>query len=308
MTSVVYPHWHVLGAGAIGCLWSAQLFRSQIPCTLLLRPKRLDSAAGQTLKITEANQTELLDVPLESTDAKTPIQNLLLTTKAADALTAVQSVKSRLAPNATILLLQNGMGSQQQIAEEFSDFPVYAGTTTDGAWIKGFLSIHRAGRGKTWLGPLNATACKQTQNSGITCLTRMTNMDISLTDNILLKLQEKVAINAAINGMTALHNCPNGDLLKPEHQTFVASLCRETAQVLSEDGYTVSGQQLFEAANHVATITAENFSSSLQDVRQNRRTELQWINGYLLSRAQVHGLEAPTHKHLMEQLAAKDIY
>ncbi|MTI15611.1 ketopantoate reductase family protein [Sansalvadorimonas verongulae] len=311
MTPVVYPHWHILGAGAIGCLWSAQLYKNRITCMLLVRSQRfkqLESDTQPLLRITEGGQLNQLPVSIGSTNDAQPIENLLLTTKAGDALAAIQSVKDRLTNNTTIVLLQNGMGSQQAIAESFPELAVYAGSTTDGAWLESFLTIHRAGHGKTWLGPLSDKAHAETHNHAIESLVKLVGMDVSLTENVLAKLQEKLAINAAINGMTALHNCSNGELLKPEFQPTIAALCEETACVLAVEGYSGTGAQVLERVNHVLTVTGENYSSSLQDVRNNRKTELQWINGYLLTLADKHNIHAPAHETLMSQLAMKDIY
>ena len=308
MTTVAHPHWHVLGAGAIGCLWSAQLYKNQIPGTLLVRPQRLKTEKKPLLRITEDGQLHQLPIAIEPTEASQPIENLLLTTKAGDALAAVKTVKHRLTDNATIVLLQNGMGSQQAISETFPQHAVYAGSTTDGAWLESFLTIHRAGHGKTWLGPLNSKSRSQRHNPGVEALTRLSGMNVSPVENVLTKLQEKLAINAAINGMSALHNCSNGELLKPEYQSTTSALCEETACILAKEGYSGTGAQLLDTVNHVLAVTGKNFSSSLQDVRNGRKTELQWINGYLLARADKHNIQAPTHKKLMSQLAMKDIY
>ncbi len=198
-------HWHILGAGAIGSLWLAQLSRSDIPCTLLVRPERLPEGQHSQiteLHITEEGRTHRLVTSLESTSASSTITHLLVTTKAGDVLPALKALQQRLMPNTIFVLLQNGMGSQQQVVEHFPENPVYAGSTTDGAWRERALHIHRAGRGETWLGALNVQA-----KAARTPLPVIKGMNIQFTDNILPRLQEKLAINSAINGLTALHNC-----------------------------------------------------------------------------------------------------
>ncbi|WP_281646147.1 2-dehydropantoate 2-reductase [Parendozoicomonas sp. Alg238-R29] len=309
MTVAAYPHWYILGAGAIGCLWGGQLFRSDIPSTFLVRPERLNNnTPSPVLCITENQQRTEFPIDIQSIATEVSIQNLIITTKAGDALPALNAIADNLTSDATILLLQNGMGSQQQIAELFPQYAVYAGSTTDGAWLESFLNIHRAGRGKTWLGPLNPRAKEFGHYSAINSLTKITDIDVTFVDNITEKLQEKLAINSAINGLAVLHDCPNGSLLEGALQKQVQNLCTETAQILSADSYTITAERLLETVNHVLKVTAENINSSLQDVRNNRTTELNWINGYLLTRAQKHGIAAPAHKQLIQALADKDIH
>ncbi|CAM3759971.1 ketopantoate reductase family protein [Parendozoicomonas haliclonae] len=297
--------WHILGAGAIGTLWTALLTRSGLSATLLVRPQRLpDQKQVCDLNIQEDGETTTLPVTLESTNYTTKISHLLVTTKAGDTLSAIESVKERLTEDACIVLLQNGLGSQQEVAESFTNHPVFAGSTTDGAWLAEFLSVNRAGNGVTWLGASNPLA--EDREGLISDLLNLPGLDVRPTDNVLQKLQEKLAINSAINALTAIHGCPNGELLKPEFQPRVAALCAETEALLETEGFQ-SDSPLMDKVNHVLTVTSANINSALQDVRNNRPTELPWINGYLLKLAHRKGLKARHHEQLMAELKARGI-
>ncbi len=302
-----HQHWHILGAGAIGCLWGGQMIKSGLSITLLVKPERGASLPTRPKVIIHDHQgISNFPVTVETTRDKTPISHLIVTTKAGDTLAAIKSVQSRLTENAIIVLLQNGLGSQQAVADAFSHHAVFAGSTTDGVWLKNLLSIHRTGRGQTWLGPLNEAASSSFHGSAVHTLLTIQDMEVFLTKNILYKLQEKLAINSAINGLTALIDRPNGDLLKPELQRTVSRLCRDTEAILASDGYS-NNTPLLEMVNRVLTITATNVSSSLQDVRKGRPTELPWINGYLLTLAEKNGVSASAHQELMQTLAEKGI-
>ena len=52
--------------------------------------------------------------------------------------------------------------------------------------------------------------------------------------------------------------------------------------------------------------TAANISSMLQDIRQQRHTEIDYITGYLLRRARAHGLTLPVNSRLYEQIKRKE--
>ena len=119
MNNVSIPRWHVLGAGAIGGLWAARLAQAEIPVTLLLKnrcaverfdesPLRLESASG-------IDEPEVHAVA--AIDCADHIDFLLVTTKAYATLDALAALEPRLAPTTHILLLQNGIVIQQQVAE-----------------------------------------------------------------------------------------------------------------------------------------------------------------------------------------------
>ena len=297
-------HWHILGAGSIGCLWASKMLQSGFHCTMLLRPEKLSqfTESSHSLIFTENGKTSSKEVELEPAGSASTIHNLLVTTKAVDALSAVQSVSGQLSSHATIVLLQNGMGSQQDIAKSFPDHSIYAGSTTDGAWLAGFLNVQRAGRGKTLLGPLTSKLSQTVQQ-----LLEIQDMDIALVGDVKSRLLEKLAINSAINGLAALHNCQNGDLLQPKHYPELIQLCQETEAVLAAHGYSLE-KSLLDTVTHVLTITKTNICSTVQDARNSRPTELPWINGYLIDLANQLGINVPTHKKLMNALNEQGIY
>lgn len=81
-----------------------------------------------------------------------PIQRLLVACKAYDAEPAIAQLEARLAPGCEILLLQNGLGSQQAIAERWPLVRCIFVSSTEGAYRDGPTRVVFAGRGQNWLG------------------------------------------------------------------------------------------------------------------------------------------------------------
>ncbi|VDZ80488.1 2-dehydropantoate 2-reductase [Salmonella bongori] len=98
----------------------------------------------------------------------------------------------------------------------------------------------------------------------------------------------KLAVNCVINPLTALWSCPNGELR--HHPDEIKGICEEVAAVIEREGYHTSADDLRYYVEQVIDSTAENISSMLQDVRAMRHTEIDYITGYLLKRARVHGI------------------
>src|SRR3989344_2338971 len=146
--------WHILGAGALGSLWATRLARAGLPVRLILRSaQRLDEyqrAGGLGLR--ENDKLERFDIPAELPDAPTTIRRLLVACKAYDAEAAVSRVAARLVPGAELLLLQNGLGSQQAIAERWPQARCIFVSSTEGAYRETDFQVLFAGRGQNWLG------------------------------------------------------------------------------------------------------------------------------------------------------------
>ncbi|MDR7023319.1 putative 2-dehydropantoate 2-reductase [Pseudomonas peli] len=298
--------WHILGAGSLGTLWATRLARAGLPVALILRDSaRLHSyqqAGGLTL--IEQGQPQHYPIPAQTPDHRQPIQRLLLACKAYDAANAVSQLASRLAPGAEILLLQNGLGSQDEVARAAPQARCIFASSTEGAFRQADFQVVFAGHGHTWLGDPQhlqpPSWLADLQHAGII-------HDWSL--DILSRLWRKLALNCAINPLTVLHDCRNGEL--QAYPAQVTCLCSELSELLHTCGHSAAAENLHDDVQRVIQATAANYSSMHQDVRQGRRTEIAYLLGYACDAAQRHQLVLPhlqaLHSQLLAHLAARGL-
>jgi len=286
--------WHILGAGSIGNLWACHLIDSKFPVTLILRnQQKLDLfnlTKGIWLK------QVLYPTNAELATASHTINQLLITTKAQDTEQAFNSIRQRISATAKVIVLQNGMGSQQWVKEQLPQADVVWGSTTDGAWLKEPFAVEHAGKGCTRIGsPDNNPQWLNTLNKGF--------LSIELDENIEVTLWRKLAINCAINPLTAFYQCQNGELTKnPKYLAEMTEICLEVEAVAKAAGIYLFAEPLITHACEVAELTAENYSSMMQDVRQGRITEIDAITGYLYKIATQHGIPTPKNQYYLEKI------
>ncbi|WP_028470483.1 ketopantoate reductase family protein [Neptunomonas japonica] len=296
-------HWHILGAGAIGCIWAAQLYKSEHDVTLILRSKerlqQLSESQGIIYQSTNG-ETSTFNVGAELAENNTPIKNLLICTKAYSTISALQSVADRLSSDTNVVLLQNGLGPQQEAVKLFPELSIWAATTTDGAYLSAPYHVVRAGHGETLIGAISMKAQPSLDNI---IPTPCGDLKITTSENIEHKLWCKVAINAAINPLTALNNCKNGILVS---DTTLANkmqkICEEVEKIAAACGQDLFDKPLYEMARLIASTTAENYSSMLQDIKQNRPTEIEQITGFLCQQADKFECHAPENRMLLQQI------
>lgn len=288
---------HILGAGSMGLLLAARLLPVANPM-LLRRPGYWPARLQLTLQEGDARQQ--LAIAQLGTDALVrPVERLIVCTKAYDVLPALQGLGARLAPDAALLLVQNGMGSQQAVVRAFPGCSIYAASTTEGAYRPAPGCVVHAGRGITRIGRLRGAA------QDWVGLLQAAGLDCEAVEAIDWHLAGKLRINALINPLTVLHGCRNGELLtRPEAVAAMRRLGAEADAVLAAAGYTFP-EPAFEQAAAVARQTAANVSSMLQDARAGRPLELDAITGHLLELAQRHGVPAPEHQALYEKLTPR---
>ena len=178
--------------------------------------------------------------------------------------------------------------------------PLLMATTTHAARRDGNIIVHVAS-GVTHIGPA------RTQDGDYSYLADVLQKvlpDVAWHNHIRPQLWRKLAVNCVINPLTALWNCPNGEL--KNHPQEVASLCAEVAAVVEREGLHTSADDLRCYVEQVIESTAENISSMLQDVRALRHTEIDYITGYLLKRARAHGIAVPENARLYDLVKRKE--
>lgn len=285
----------VLGCGALGQLWLASLYKQGHEVQGWLRVPQpfchvnLVETDGSTFNTSlTANDPAFL--------AESDL--LLVTLKAWQVSGAVKTLSASLPASSPILLLHNGMGTQEELTSLRQ--PLLLGVTTHAAKRDGNMIVHAAG-GTTHIGPGNAAG---SDFSGLADALHQALPDVAWHNFIIPASWNKLAVNCVINPLTALYNCRNGEL--KHHRDEVVSICNEVAMVMQREGHHTSPESLLDYVEQVIDSTATNISSMLQDVRVQRHTEIDYITGYLLQRARAHGLTLPVNNRLYELIKRKE--
>jgi 2-dehydropantoate 2-reductase len=298
--------WHILGAGSLGSLWATRLARAGLPVRLILRDEARLAAytAKGGLTLNEQGQRQSFDIAAQTLNADEPIERLLVACKAYDAERAVLSVAERLSKGAEILLLQNGLGSQDAVAAAVPHARCIFVSSTEGAFRDEDFSVVFAGQGFNWLGDAQASDAPQWLSE-----LALAGIPHQWSPDILDRLWRKLALNCAINPLTVLNGCRNGELRA--HAEDVSELCDELVRVLNASGQSDAAIGLHEEVFRVIDATAANYSSMYQDVANGRRTEISYLLGYACDAAERHHCDVPRlnslRKRLIEYLISRGL-
>lgn len=291
----------ILGAGSLGRLWAALL-----PTETTAFIPRQYAPEKHKPDVTYRFQGRhgcQYPVTVPSLDWTTQHPDVLIvTTKAGDTLSALEATLPNLKPTVPVVLFQNGMGSQQAVAERWPDRPIMVASTTEGANRPDAQTTVHAGQGETWIGALTHSAPSLLTST----VDRLKTSELIIHEEpeILERLWGKLIINAGINPYTAILDCANGDILDaPLFRDTIRQLCLELADVMHHEGLSPrSPDDMLSQIEAVARKTAKNTSSMCSDVRRGKSTEIDYINGYIVSRARAHNLAAPVNQMLTERV------
>lgn len=285
----------VLGCGALGQLWLAALDRQGHEVQGWLRvPQPWCSVNVIDIDGSVVNKTFIANDPLFLSQCDL----LLVTVKAWQVSGAVKNLQTLLPPDCPILLLHNGMGTLEELKGLTQ--PLLRGVTTHAAKHDGTVILHVAS-GTTHIGPGSAGSAAL---SDLAETLHQALPDVAWHTNVSAACWQKLAVNCVINPLSAINDCLNGELIAWPQQ--ITLLCNEVAAVMTREGLHTSAEQLQEYVLSVIASTAQNVSSMLQDIRSQRRTEIEYITGYLLQRARAQGIAVPENARLYELIKRKE--
>ncbi len=290
----------IIGAGAIGSLFGARLKNSGNEVLLVDRDSRTVSeirSRGVRLRLLDG-KTSRVHVPIKQAPASLrDFEQILFAVKAYSTEGAARQYRTLVEPEATIVTLQNGLGNLEVLARCFGKGRVVAGSTTEASLLLGPGWVTHAGGGRTVVGELDGTRSKRCLD--IVGMFREAGFETVLTRNVMGVVWAKVIVNSAINPVSALTRLRNGQLAGEE---VLKDLMLRT---LSEGVETSRAERVKLEPEGVALLlfrilraTAQNQSSMLQDVLNERRTEIRQLNGAIVEKGRQHRVSTPYNELL----------
>jgi 2-dehydropantoate 2-reductase len=235
-------------------------------------------------------------VPLDSSQA--PADVVLVLVKSHQTAHVAGAVARALSPTGHAVTLQNGLGNREVLLRAAGPGRVSVGVATVGATLLGAGQV-RATAGSVILGTGQSPA------PSLLVLARLlsaSGFETTLEADVDRAVWRKLAVNCAINPLSALAGCPNGGLLEaPELRATLVAAAREVGAVAAAKGIDL-GADPAELALAVAQKTAANRSSMLQDVCRGAPTEIEALNGAVVREARAAGVLVPVNESLWRRI------
>lgn len=293
---LIQPLWTVVGEGAIGLLSAARLHLAGYPVQLHRR-----TAEPFDFVFQSAVSSQSLSLPSQ---IQQPYSSILLPVKAYAVVDAVKQLLPLLTDNAQLVLSHNGMGTIEQLLPLLKpEQGLWFLSTSHGAFKPDDAILIHSGQGQSVLGTLNQAASRQQQNVEHAMLAALGPLEVMA--DIWPALWQKLAVNAVINPLTALHQCKNGELSNSKYAAAIELLIEEFVLVAKASGQDFNIEAIQSRVAQVIRQTADNYSSMQQDFAKGRQSELDYITGFLLKQAEQYQLQLPAHQAIYQLLRQK---
>jgi len=126
-------------------------------------------------------------------------------------------------------------------------------------------------------------------------------LQASISDVIRARMWHKLALNCAVNPLTALLDCPNGVLLDSVTSPLIQGVLTEVDAVARRElgkQWPNSTRGLTADLHALIETTADNSSSMREDLRAGRETEIARLNLAVAAAGLRHGLPCPLNDKL----------
>jgi 2-dehydropantoate 2-reductase len=303
----------VVGAGAIGGITAAVLTRAGLDVEVVCKHQTtVDRALSPGLHVFGVRGD--MKVPVKAvkniSDLSGAKDVLFLATKATEAVSAAQELLPILHGDSLLVSLQNGI-CEDALAAVIGRERVIGCVVGWGATMHGPAELEMTSEGEFVIGNIDHRA---DQRLAIVQEMLEKLAPTRISDNIMGELYAKLIINSCINSLGVLTGLHLGRMLaiKRVRMIFI-EIMQEAMAVAAALGIKVEpggGGKLdyydFLARKGIISIFKRHLmirligfkyrrlkSSSLQSVERGRRTEIDYLNGYISERGRDHGISTP---------------
>lgn len=295
----------ILGAGAVGLSLAARLSPF---CEIyaLCRRRHADaiSRSGFRLRGLWGDGNFHFNASAE-TPADQSFDYCLITAKSLQTRQLCNEYRS-LFVDADVVSMQNGIGNEEIIAE-YSD-RVIGGTIITGFEWQGDADV----RVTVEAGPIRLGRFPDGSDDAVRRLVdlfRQAGLHVEGSSAIRSNLWAKTLYNCALNPLGAILDVPYGALARPHAWSVIEQLIGEAWAVCSAEGIALPWGTAREYLGYLRSVqlpaTAGHNSSMLQDIRNGKATEIDFINGAVVRLGEKHKIDTPVNRTLVDMIGFK---
>lgn len=281
----------VMGAGAVGCYYGGMLARAGHQVILIGRQNHVEAIRQQGLFLETLSFREHLSVEA-STDAKAlrDAQLILCCVKSTDSEQAAMDLASHIEPSTILLSLQNGVDNAERLQAllpcHVSPAVVYVATEMA---APGHVRHH--GRGELVLE-------RRVASPRLTALFADAGIPVEISDNVIGALWAKLILNCAYNALSAISRLPYGLMVQGEGiEDIMRDVVHECLAIAQAVSIEVPGDT-WKAVQRIARTMPSQLSSTAQDLVRGKRSEIDFLNGYIVRKGTELGIATPVNRVL----------
>jgi len=274
----------ILGAGAMGSWFGGKLALSGQDVSLLTtnKPHRdVINCDGLVLRSDNGEQT--VHVPaIDPIAFSGEVDVVMLFTKTFQSDSALHSIASSIRENTHVLTLQNGLGNAETISRYVPFERIMIGVTMMPVDKVEAGIVQSTGNGESYFNGYSnqhLSVCQDLSERFASA-----DLNVKLDRDIHRRIWAKVSFNAGMNAICALaRGTPGtvGDTVGA--QSLVEEVAREAVEVARAEGINLDFGEIRNTIDYACTNHRDHKPSMHHDLLHGRKTEVDAINGAIVS-------------------------
>ncbi len=280
----------ILGPGAMGLLYGAKL---SVHNEVILLGNNKDNIKlinqnGIILKRND-NETKYNPKAFLNGEYNEIVDLVIILTKALSTRKALEDNKNIIGKKTYILSLQNGAGHDAILKEYQKPEYILLGTTAQASFRENPYTIVNTGLGDTFVGSII-----DNDVSFIKDIFEASDFPTVISNNILFNIWNKLMINASSSVLSGVLNSYQGYIVENSNawnicKNLICEICKTANSIgLSFD----SSEQIERLSKHLNGAKM-GIPSIVADLRNNRKTEIDFISGYVSRIAKENNVDTP---------------
>jgi 2-dehydropantoate 2-reductase len=287
----------VVGAGAMGSIFGARFQNGGVDTVLVdVAQPLVEEINGRGVTVVRGEQEAKTRVPATSDPASVGVVDVVVFfVKCYHTASAANAARPMVGPNTVVASLQNGWGNGDVLASVYDPGQVVIGVTYNSGTVLGLGKVAHPGIGPTYMGPYADESPEGAER--LAAALTQGDLEAHVTSEIRPEIWKKLILNAATLPTAALTGMSAGALTAhgPMHD-LVSETAREAVAVARALGYQIEEQERVDYFHALLERAGPAKASMLQDFEAGRQTEVDVINGAVVTAADETGVPVPLNR------------
>lgn len=293
----------ILGAGAMGSLFGGYLSLHNDVWLVEIDQKKVDKINRDGIRIREPEGEKVFyPTAVSDTDGLGEMDLVIVFVKAMYSVSALERNRRLIGANTYVMTLQNGAGHERTILKFADRSHVIIGTTKHNSSIIDVGHINHGGGGSSSIGLLDG---KSDRIQNIADNFSLCGFETDVSDSVRKSIWKKLFINVSVSVMTGILQT-DLDFLKDSIHAWrlVERLIREAVAVADADGMEFDEEEVIRDVRTLVENAHNGYTSIYADLHNGTRTEIDTINGTVITEAKRLKVPVPAHEFVMELVHA----
>ncbi|MBL8270541.1 ketopantoate reductase family protein [Steroidobacter sp.] len=285
----------IVGAGAVGALFGSALARQGAQVSVVCRSD-YDVVSREGYDIISPllgnHRFYPHEVFREVAECRTPPDFLLLTVKVLQGVDRAALIRPAIGPRTVIVLIQNGVDIEAEIAAAFPDNEILSGLALVGVGRSAPGMVNHQTMGQLHLGRYPEGHSEASER--LAAMFNAGGIGCKLTDNVVTARWQKAVWNATFNTVSVTGGMLDTAVMlgTPESTAFIQQAMEEVCAVAAAAGHPMHPKLIGQLIGTTKSMPPYHTSMAL-DYKYGRPMEIEAILGNTVRAARKHGVSTP---------------